>query len=73
MNSQPPLNVEIDLGSASTRGRLPDRHWMIRLSRGEKTVIVNVGLSRTAAEHLADHIAEIIHDDRADEEVTPLA
>jgi hypothetical protein len=68
----PPLTVEIDTGSTSTRGRPPDQHWMIRLRRGGRCVIVAIGLSRTAAEHLADHIAEII-DDRAEEEVTPLA
>ena len=46
---------------------------MIRLRRGDKSVIVNVGLTRIAAEHLADHIAEIVHDDQTEEEVTPFA
>ena len=73
MTTQQPLIVEIDIGSASTRGRPPDHHWMIRIRRGDKSVIVNVGLTKIAAEHLADHIAEIIHDDRTGEEVTPLA
>ena len=74
MNTQHPLIVEIDIGSASTRGRKPDHHWTIRIRRGDQSVIVNVGLTRTAAEHLADHIAEVIHDDyRAGKEVTPLA
>jgi len=73
MNTQQPLTVEIDIGSASTRGRPPDHHWMIRLRRGDKSVIVNVGLTRIAAEHLADHIAEIVHDDQTEEEVTPFA
>ena len=67
------LTVEIDTGSASSRGRPPDQAWMVRLSRADRCVIVAVGLSRTAAEHLADHIAEIIDDDQAEEEVTPLA
>jgi hypothetical protein len=67
------LTVEIDTGSASSRGRPSDHAWMVRLRRADGSVIVAVGLSRTAAEHLADHIAEIVHDDRADEEVTPLA
>jgi hypothetical protein len=73
MNTQQPLTVEIDIGSASTCGRPPDHHWTIRLRRGDKSVIVNVGLTKIAAQHLADHIAEIVHDDRAEEEVTPLA
>ena len=58
--STQPLTVEIDTGSASSRGRPPDQAWMIRLRRGDRSVIVAFGLSRTAAQHLADHIAEII-------------
>ena len=74
MTTQQPITVEIDLGSASTRGRPPDRHWMIRLSRGDKSVIVAVGLSKTAAEHLADHIAEVVQaQPYAHQEVTPFA
>jgi hypothetical protein len=71
--STQPLTVEIDTGSASSRGRPPDHAWMIRLRRADRSVIVAVGLSRTAAEHLANHIAQIVHDDQAAEEVTPLA
>ena len=68
-----PLTVEIDTGSASSRGRQPDQAWMVRLRRADHSVIVAVGLSRTAAEHLADHIADIVDDGQAEEEVTPLA
>ena len=71
--STQPLTVEIDTGSASSRGRPADHAWMVRLRRADRSVIVAVGLSRTAAEHLADHIAVIVHDDQAEEEVTPLA
>ena len=71
--STQPLTVEIDTGSASSRGRPPDQAWMVRLRRADRTVIVAVGLSRTAAEHLANHITEVVHDDQAEEEVTPLA
>jgi hypothetical protein len=72
MSSQP-LTVEIDTGSASSRGRPPDQTWMVRLRRADRSVIVAVGLSRTAAEHLADHITDVVHDHQAHEEVTPLA
>ena len=73
MNTQP-LTVEIDTGSASSRGRPPDHAWMIRLRRGDQSVIVTIGLSRIAAEHLADHIAEIVQaEPPAREEVTPFA
>jgi hypothetical protein len=73
MTTQQPLTVEIDTGSSSTRSRPPNQHWMVRLRRGNRGVIVAIGLNKTAAQHLADHIAEIIHDDRTDQEVTPLA
>ena len=33
---------------------------MIRLRRGEKSVIATIGLSQVAAERLADHIADVI-------------
>jgi hypothetical protein len=38
-----------------------------------RSAIVAVGLSRTAAQHLADPIAEIVHAQPASEEVTPFA
>ena len=52
--------VEVDRGSASSRGRYQDRAFMIRLRRGEQSVIVTVGLSQLAAGSLADHIADVI-------------
>jgi len=33
---------------------------MVRLRRADRSVIVAVGLSRTAADHLAERIAEIV-------------
>jgi len=40
-------------------------------------VVVAIGLSRIAAEHLADHIAEIVHaypdEAQSRQEMTPLA
>lgn len=72
--STQPLTIEVDTGSASSRGRPPDQAWMVRLRRADRSVIVAVGLSRTAAQHLADHIAEIVHaQPAAQEEVTPFA
>lgn len=57
----PPVTVEIDTGSASTRGRPPDRHWLIRLRHGQRSVITTIGLSRTSAEHLAAHISAVLN------------
>ena len=55
-----PVDVEVDYGSASTRGRPPDQAWLIRLRCGDRAVIVTIGLRRVAAEHLADHIIEVL-------------
>jgi hypothetical protein len=79
--STTPVTVEVDTGSSSSRGRPPDQAWLVRLRRADRCVVVAIGLSRTAAEHLAAHIAEIIHPDPADtqlgtrtpQEVTPIA
>jgi len=41
---------------------------MVRLRRGERSVIVAIGLRRPAAERLAEQITELVgdHDDDAD-------
>ena len=52
--------VEVDRGSASSRGRHLDRAFMIRLRQGDHSVIVTIGLSQRAAEGLAGHIADVI-------------
>ena len=56
-----PVTVEIDRGSASSRGRPPQRHWLIRLRRGDRSIIVAIGLPRTGAEHLAQQINELLN------------
>ncbi len=55
-----PVTVEIDTGSASSRGRPPDRAWLVRLRRADRTVIVAIGLRRPAAERLAHQITELL-------------
>jgi hypothetical protein len=55
-----PVTVEVDTGSASSRGRRPEHAFLVRLRRGERSVIVTIGLRREAAEHLAETIAEIL-------------
>lgn len=57
-----PITVEIDIGSASTRGRPPDRVWLLRLRRGDRQVITTIGLSRTGAEHLAEQVTDLLAD-----------
>jgi hypothetical protein len=54
------VSVEVDVGSASSKGRHPSRSWMVRLRRGPDSVIVAIGLPRPAAERLAAHIADLL-------------
>jgi hypothetical protein len=55
-----PITVEVDLGSASSRGRLPERAWLVRIRRADRTVIVAIGLRRAAADRLAEDLTEIL-------------
>ncbi|HEX9515735.1 MAG TPA: hypothetical protein VF940_06115 [Streptosporangiaceae bacterium] len=56
----PPVTVEIDTGSSTSRGRPPGQAWLIRLRRGNRSVITTIGLSRTSAEHLAQQITGLL-------------
>lgn len=55
-----PTIAEIDMGSATSRGRPPERAWLVRLRRDEHAVIVAVGLRRPAAERLAQQINDLL-------------
>lgn len=66
--STQPIIVEVDMGSANSRGRPPDQARMVRLRHGDRSVVVTIGLSRSAADHLAQHIVAVLQT----EEVTPL-
>ena len=55
-----PVSVEVDMGSAGSRGRPIDQAWMVRLRRGQRSVIVAVGLRRPAAERLAAQVADLL-------------
>ncbi len=55
-----PVSVEVDMGSATSRGRRLERAWMVRLRRGQRSVIVAVGLRHAAAERLAGQIADLL-------------
>jgi hypothetical protein len=55
-----PVTVEVDLGSASSRGRPPERAWLVRMRRADRTVIVAIGLRRHAADRLAEQIADLL-------------
>ncbi|MDQ6728136.1 MAG: hypothetical protein M3066_18540 [Actinomycetota bacterium] len=58
-----PVTVEVDMGSASSRGRLPERSWLVRLRRDDRTVIVAIGLPRAGADRLAEQITDLLDRD----------
>ena len=70
-NSDTPVSVEVDTGSASARGRPPERAWLVRLRRGERTVIVAIGLRRGAADRLAEQISDLLNQPQADSNTHP--
>jgi hypothetical protein len=55
-----PVTVEVDRGSASSRGRRPDRDFLVRLRRSDRSVVIAIGLSRAGAELLAGQISELL-------------
>ena len=56
----PALVVEADIGSATTRGRHPDHHWLVRLRRGHLVVVIGYGLTRDQADRLVARVADLI-------------
>ena len=54
------MTVEVDMGSASSRGRTPERAWLVRLRRSDQTVVVAIGLRRSAAQRLAEQISDLL-------------
>jgi len=55
-----PVTVEVDYGSASSRDRPAGEAWMVRLRRGEQSVIVAIGLRRHGADRLAEQITDLL-------------
>ncbi len=58
--AEEPVVVEVDHGSTSAKGRPTGRVWMVRLRRGQRSVIVAIGLGRPSADHLASQITELL-------------
>jgi hypothetical protein len=57
-----PAAAEADIGSASSRGRPVHRAWLVRLRRGDRSVVVAIGLRQAAAERLVEQINELLAD-----------
>lgn len=53
------LSVEVDMGSAISWDRPAEQAWLVRLRRGERSLIVAGGLSRRCAQSLAERIADL--------------
>lgn len=60
--AQVPVSVEVDMGSASSRGRRPEQAWLVRIRRGDRAVIVAIGLRRSAAERLAEQLTDLLEE-----------
>ena len=48
------------MGSASSRGRLPHRSWLVRMRRDDRSVIVAIGLPRTGGGRLDEQITDLL-------------
>ncbi len=48
------------MGSATSRGRPPERAWLVRIRCGDSYVIVNTGLQRRAADRLAEQLTDLL-------------
>jgi hypothetical protein len=55
-----PITIEIDTGSASSRGRTPERSWLVRIRRGDNSVIIAIGLRHHAATRLAEQLTNLL-------------
>lgn len=54
------VSVEADMGSATFRGRPPEPAWLVRLRRGDRSVIIAHGLRRHAAERLVEQLTDLL-------------
>lgn len=61
MTAKSAISIEVDTGSASSRGRTPDRAWLVRLRNADRTVIIAIGLRRHAADRLAQQIDDLLN------------
>jgi hypothetical protein len=52
--------AEVEAGSATSWGRPPERSYLVRLRRAERSVVVAAGMTRSAAERLADRASEVL-------------
>ena len=59
-----PAIAEVAMGSASSRGRHPDKAWLVQLRHGDRSVVVAIGLRRPAADRLAEQVNDLLANPR---------
>lgn len=55
-----PAVVEVNYESTSSKGRKPERAWLVQLRRDNQAVIIAIGLSLPRAQNLAEKIANLL-------------
>lgn len=55
-----PVVVEVDHGSASSWDRPASMAFLVRVRRGEESLIIAVGLSRESATSLAERLGQLL-------------
>jgi hypothetical protein len=58
--SRDPVVVEVDHGSASSWDRPASMAFLVRVRKGEQTLIVAIGLSRESAASLAERLGQLL-------------
>ena len=59
-HSSTPAIAEATMGSASSRGRHPDTAWLVQLRRGNRHVVIAIGLRRPTADRMAQQINDFL-------------
>ena len=57
-----PITVEVDMGSATSRGRPPDRAWLVRIRRGDTLRHRQHRPTPTTADRLAEQLTDLLTD-----------
>jgi hypothetical protein len=58
--SPAPVIVEVDHGSASSWDRPPATAFVVRVRRGDSSLVIAIGLSRASAASLADRLGQLL-------------
>jgi hypothetical protein len=59
-HSPAPTVAEATMGSATSRGRHPDKAWIVKLRRGNNSIVIAIGLRQRDAHSLAEQINQLL-------------